>query len=507
MRAWSFIVAAALGLTSVSALSQAPTNVAHGFRAGRSGDIVVKPNQVVDDALLKLSGANLPQQVSVTQIADLLAHLMNSAPVNTAVDRSSMPSTNIFAGKKATVLVAIESLGIETLSQFEGLLQFNGKQASTFADASYPYDSISLARTVISGAYPSRHGIVSHSWLSNSDVVQAFQSSAGEPLVASLPDVMSQYFGGQSLVLSASADQQLAAALGVHSVLRSEQPLSNNHIWHYDYRVQEVMSDDRSPLMALTKGDAIKSITSNQLLGSDVSVQLGAATIQLSVGGQQAAFQIHDDIAFFVELGLMARLHQQLEAFSSLVSDEFPDYIAVGVHSLRSVKDKYGADSAQFRVAVRVADIAVHRFLAQVSQLYSSEAIVGLLFLGSNDEQLSSTTQSAIYREMEEAKVEGVVLNSQIFLSGAYSAQSCEQLKASLPERAGLDVYCVGQSRLLARELLGNASYDSDDLTSFHASLWVTILLAIAVVLIVYFTDSVANQNSIVMVAPSSKRT
>jgi len=79
----------------------------------------------------------------------------------------------------------------------------------------YPQDTIASLTTLITGHSPSTHGIVNRIWDSIEGVKSAY-SAEGKMKIFNVNDQISQSFEGQPLIISASANLQMASALGVN---------------------------------------------------------------------------------------------------------------------------------------------------------------------------------------------------------------------------------------------------------------------------------------------------
>jgi hypothetical protein len=501
----------------------AADDVENGFFHGRSGDIIVGPIEDPDNSFLLLN--NNPEQYNAPEIedvavADLISHFVSFIPLNAQTDRRPFPQTNIFTKPKASLVFAVDGVGGSTLDSFESLKVLQKSEKIKIKPTFGPYNTISLLTTLISGSAPSQHGIIANKWMEQgSKIIQAFENSVSQPLVANFPSILSQSSEGQSLVMSFSSNPQFAAALGTHYALFAQQPDWHNYIYHATEDLQYLEGTTPSTIaeIATFLSLAKKFVPNFSSLKSDsINVEFDPATsvVTVTFDSKTARFSLQEkaDLTLFFELELVHRVSSRLEKnnfFKELTQDNFADYFAFSFAGLKTILDKYGKNSPQFNAAVRLLDQELSKFMDSFNALYEGKIVSQTILLAPQQSisRLSNEALALIRATVHEAAVS---LLPHIYLGPHFSSQQieeiCNALKSVIPQ-----VYC----NLVATALLPSnrtithfprsledevplyagyqATYTEDDLANFHIILWLGITLVIALFLMSY---GIAGMNS-----------
>jgi hypothetical protein len=311
----------------------------------RSGEFSLP--QTGGQTTIRLIDNNLPAtSFADVAVADLIAHAAGYNPVTNSVDRSGFPAASLFDAPRNTLLVALKNIPDDDVRD---LPFFHGAPATVEPSFS-PRDDLSTLTTVLTGVTPSKHGIVQSQWLSaqGQDVVEAYDGEAGSLLVGNLPSIVSQSWGGNSLVAAVAYDPQWASALGPHASL-----LDAPHHWN-------------------------NGVLSGRGAAGVLSAPTAAALLKLAEQYASSSGLDMNDAAvrpFLMELSLLAHFTQSLTAaphLAALRSDSAPDFYAVGVTTLHTLRASHGAASAPYQTALRLLSVA----LVELRSAVGSDAIV-----------------------------------------------------------------------------------------------------------------------------------
>jgi hypothetical protein len=478
----SLAVALFLALSLISALAL-PADVVNGHYPGRSGDFVLRQKgYAAGQAYLTLLSKNVElAQASLpeTSVADLIAHLMGVAPLNPAANRENFPRVNFLELPRANVLFFVQSSSA------------SGDVALT--SEAYPSDSIARLTTILTGSNPSEHGIIQRAWYDQvqREIVSAYSSEYAGARAASLQDVVTAAFAGNSLVVSAATCRMVASALAAKSAVLPAA--ANNHALYWSSESQKFASvyADVADKLAFSFADVEAFAAS---LGS-----YDAATKRLSVEGVEFDLSTKD-VGFFAELSFVHSLVAQLktdERLKALVADKASDFFTFAI-SFRGLEHKYGAESVQVRAAHSILTTTISFATEEINALYNGRAIA---------EIVSATPSSHITEELVEqvqtaAAADSVFFNKKVYpqvylvnwLSNGetQSEAVCSHLSSSL---TNFEVHCAeGTMSALAvarlsegdevmRMLVGNGTSGgatSDDIATFQIVIWTSVMLIFA---------------------------
>merc|ERR1712130_29170 len=343
-----------------------------------------------DDSFLLLRGASQHSLSNIrdTQVVDLLTHLTGLAPAHVGTDRSQFPQVDLFSSPAVNFLVALEAVTPEMLENARTVFLGAGDDAqrTTITKEAYPNDSLTTLTNILTGEEPSTHGIMGHSWKVGQSVSVLAYSDNGNCLYPKILDRVAVASEGDARIVSVSSSKQMAAALGMHTELYADR----------------VVAD-----LALIRTHA-----------KDLSM-----TLTTSAGYALAA-----------ELKAIAMIPARVAAMTSAGSD-IPDFVSVGVSSIKELSKTFGANSPQVIDGLRMLDLALMRAQKEIEQMYSEGTLISEVIT------LSSTTDEHTFYTQEKR------------------AKAMRRVEATTP---------------------GDNLYSADQVSAFQTKFWVAIVLAIA---------------------------
>lgn len=195
-------------------LALATDPVRRAFHVERSGDVVlsnaVSSSSVVFSGPSELISNVESESITPVSVANTIGVALGIGPISSESSISSLPVTNSYKRRaRAGLLFDIQGVSAEELSalvdgKIAGFSSKSFNVQSNFA----PADDLALLTTMSTGVYPSEHGIVGRVF--GADSKRAFISQGADSLAPTLADALASDFQGQSLIVSASADAQLA---------------------------------------------------------------------------------------------------------------------------------------------------------------------------------------------------------------------------------------------------------------------------------------------------------
>jgi hypothetical protein len=479
------------------------------YYEGRSGNIILKPKTIQDNPFLILSSTNQNQQSQAlddTLVSELVSYLVGGPIIQSSshLERDSLASAveglpvSIFDKFKANLFVTIDGVGSEAKEQFSSLKLFSRGKQVPITKTSYPQDNIATLATFATGRTPSQHGIVGKSWNTPMGPFVAYRAEA-LPTVASVADIISQAFGGQSLILSASASYQMASAMGVHQYLHSESPFWNNMGFYWNAETKQFESiypELTQESLVLCKSELIRNISARQF---PASIQyLDTKDVLVTMDGEpvQFDFAVEEDWLLFAELEYAHSVLDQLKTdarLKELVNDNVPDLYFLSFSSIAQLKARYGNTSTKVAAAMFVLDQLLDQFIDDLSALYSNKLGNEIMFLGSKnavdtlswDENLKDAVYPVVEAYVKSPESFKTFFPS-IYLEIEDSKAICSQLKSVLPQY--VEAYCPERTQLfpyldpVSRQSNNSNNTDNttkDNASSFQIVLWMSIILAL----------------------------
>ncbi|KAL6061404.1 hypothetical protein QOT17_012893 [Balamuthia mandrillaris] len=344
-----------------------PTNLQNGYVAGRSGDIVVH-HPTSDDGLMVFLGNGKTtygkDTIQQTRVGDLLAHSLGLPPLNPHLDRSDFPVRDFFNAPKANLMVVLDSASASDLPSLQG------KKSSQVLKESYPSDSIASLTSLLTGTSPSEHGISGSSWFSRSrnqrtEAYEVWCPGMAGAKRASLQDMITITYGGQALLVSASADRQHARAMSAKPYVLPEGDSSRNLGFFLQTGSFVSVYDDEdqvNPLQMDERAIRLFLASSNDYLISKFDLSSPA------------------DFAFLSEIAFAHRLLEVLSSDSELrqwTQDTIPDFYFLAFSGLDAVRTAYGADSEQSKAAFHMVERTITELISGLEKIYNSDNVVG----------------------------------------------------------------------------------------------------------------------------------
>lgn len=472
-----------------------PQEIINGFFPGHSGSYIVAPEQIGkgDAFFVTKTGASYNgQDIKETNFGDFLAHVFGLPPFSFDTSRSSFPFLNLFEKTRALVFIAIDGVGKENVNNQNWKLLKETTPIS-ISKESYPSDSVAFLTTLVSGVSPSKHGIVGRNWINHGEEVNAYLGNA-QSQAANLADILSQTYEGRSLTLCFGSDQQLASALSVHKAQLLYHPFWNNYVYFWDEK--SAMTESISPVSRLesellfSKKQVLEDILPSISDKFKISLQeKGDKKVVISSASDSATFDLDSqDLSLFVELKQLRMVESELTRNSriqTLALDQIPDFISFVSSSVSILREKYGDDSAQVRIASSLLDVAIDHFVGIINRIYEEESTSHIVFLGGS---ALSTFKRQVAQLLSELQLPAAALATvQKVLPYFYF----QPTTVSFPETMKLYKHEVPvadkteTNRPKRNVVTTGDDSNSDDLTYFQICLWLTITLAIVLFVII----------------------
>jgi len=306
---------------------------------------------------------------------------------------------------------------------------------------SQPRDTSAILTTLLSGQQPAQHGVTAKHW-------------ASQRRVATVADLLAARSRGRALIVGASSDDSLLATV-----------TDKHHRAALAVNVQNVLTH--------TAG----------LSGLQWTVD--ATHVTLTVDGQSARFDRRTDLALLTELVTAADWARALEHDDELRStskNSAPAWWSLVFSSLTGVNQRYGAQSAQYRVALAAITRVVDGLRAQLVALHGADRvavqIVRVPHVAYTD--LVTPLKAVLQRE---AKSDWAATLPAITLT---NTERVEQVCARVREVVGAeyDVHCP---RVRAARAVQQTTTTSTPVTLgvFQILFWMGIILMIVAIYVV----------------------
>lgn len=451
---------------------------------GRSGDVILKPEDIQDDSILFLQGFQTNQnKLSDVHVAEILSSSLGGPIINPENKQIQTDPLDIFNIHQANLFFIIDSVGSELLQQFPDLKMFQRSlQKLSLEKTNYPQDSLATLTTILSGKSPSQHGITGKSWMSPQGEMFAYKANA-LPLVASVPDIFTQLSGGKSLIISGSADFQIASTLSVHQYLIDQNPSKNvlGVYWNSEKQKLESLYSENHRNFTQNRQEILTRF-SNHLKNLQISYPIS----QLS----------KEKLAFIVEIEFLATFLDMLQdgEINQLTKDSIPDFFSLGFSSLKGLKEKYGENSTEFKEAFLILDIFIDKAIKELSFLYADHLAVEIVFLGiPAQERLRTKEFTKLQKDVLQIlgkEVDKETFDKQfpiIYLKEPFHVQYiCNQVEEEI-QKYSVEIFCVDPSNSISRIMKSDRPVGaSEDTQTYQIVIWASILLIIAVYLAIY---------------------
>jgi len=260
------------------------------------------------------------------------------------------------------------------------------------------------------------HGIIGHSWKVTENLgVNAFAYD-GQCKVPNIADLISHSSQGSARTLVVSGSIKMASAMAVHKELVKDHPDWNNRVLVF------------SPRLGIT------SLYSEELVANIKTIRAAA---------QQRMMQLQTSEGFVLaaELYAIDNFANFVKQMPANVESESCDFLAIGITSIKTLSSKYGRNSEQVSVALRLIDNALANMYEQLDTMYDSRLVTQVIGLGSSTSEHTAKTHFAQMRRYN----------------------------------AVLDDYTYPYNT--------TGTFSQDDVTAFQTTLWVAVGLIIAAII------------------------
>ena len=435
-------------------------------RPGRSGDAVVIPPFLDDNSFMYLIHRNPSKssQIDENSVADLIGQNLGLGVISPHASRAALPEETPFDKSRSNVLVYVDSIPTSLTADWTLFSQTNG-QTIKINKEYYPQDAVAQAATFVTGQSPEVHGMVLGTWKHNGQDVRAYEEAL--PDVGNVVDTLSKTFNGKALTVSASADFQIAAALGAHRILLESQPSWENHVFSWN---------------ATTKNfDSAASSAPHDFFNFDqvfnkISALSGSPFDKTRV----------EDVQFLAEIELLNLFIDNLESHPS-VMDEIPDSFNFGISSIRTLLTRYRTDAALVETASTMLDNILVKLVNKLEAVYGNKFSFQLIVQPPTAYQILAANKGL------HEKIDYVPLNrlqSEFFpvLYGKNAEKVCEGLQRA----AGQDyiVSCHDTPSHVFQPVNGVPFFLSSEESAgyIHLYLWTSVALILAIYASIYAT-------------------
>jgi len=449
---------------------------------------------------------NIPSEMRETEIASLVSHVIGALPMSAEIPKqaAAFPSSTILHKPRANLLIAVPDLGRVTLAELDlSHLQEMRQNYPTYSVTSTfePRNPVSQLTTMTTGDVPSNHGIVGANWIGvHGKSVSAFDDASSHALLPTVADVVSHTFPN-SLIVSLSAQPNLAAAAGTHF------PRSNTRILSVSAQGRSFTksSGASSPVDMDAIAALISNIGPNSVLyqfSQDGAVMSVSSDLKVTVKPFAAASSVDDvvfdlsntaDFNFFAELvtaqNLLSDLRQNLK---SLVEDTHPDLYTMTLTGFHGLLEAYESSDRRAQMAAQILDAAIPQIHKQLEVIYQGDLVAEVVLMGS-----SLTVHSQVKKAISDTL--GGKLSKEIDFDSTYPSlyveeaiphdevkALCSRVQKSL---SGFDLKaeCIAeftrpvlfQQKMALKDDSSSSDDETtvDDIIYYQINLWVSVLL------------------------------
>jgi len=324
-------------------------------------------------------------------------------------------------------------------------------------------------------------------------------------------------------VISASSSYQQAAALNVHRAIIANKPHYNSYTISWtgagfsSWPVSDLSLLNQVQLStALSSGDFIKLKDIEFVYYEHPEL----VEVQLR-DGQRAKYPLAalENLLFFAELKLAASLTDSLrtnEKIHDLINDDISDLISFSFSTLEGIRNVYGSESVQMKVALRLVDSVLEKLSQNLPNLYNGEVASVILGISSKPAmQLEPTLRKKIidspYVVLEhfESYLPSVYLLP--FVSESEHKAVCDSLKeerevvckfATTTRRS----YSLRQASVTPNVTMPKNTTNSpglqltaDQVAEFQIILWSAILIGVIILSVSYCMFSINNEGDTIL--------
>jgi len=243
-------------------------------------------------------------------------------------------------------------------------------------------------------------------------------------------------------------------------------------------------------------------------LASSAQLQYKDRALTVTIGDASATYHldVEESMALFSELVFADHLVRQLRdapALAQLVADNAPDAFALTFASLHGLRRKFGAASAEVKVAMRLLDQAVPALVDRFAALYDDSLVAEIVVLGAERQPFSSNVIATLERVMPTEV-------SDAFFPAVYASQAgvdmqavCAALRSEFNGNKEARVVCQQQQASFlstdaqlfqAAAATANAAPSEADIATYQIVLWSSVGLVVALALAINLLCSMENK-------------
>jgi len=445
------------------------------------------------------------ETISATGVADVIAQTLGvMSPSGKQFDTANPTVNSPFDRPAANLIIAVPSLGQELivehhLTGLSDLSSREGNVAATLTNLPYPASTLAVETTLSTAQPPSKHGIISASWPNNKgEEVYAFLDTSASNRVASLADVISQTFNGESLTVSMSGSTQQALAFCQNDALKYSESLMHDNSYCIGHSRGGFNVIERTANIQQLRTSRMSTLKSLEASSETLLAELSHSTLLPlnAKGGVSASYEPatedhasrvtvtytstynhHQTVVYdlsnveqallFEELLYVDKLHTLLTTdtpFTPLVQDNALDYFAFSFSSLAGLVEKYGRLSPEFIAALHLIDYAIPKLIKRYTDVYEGRLMCEVFLLGSHPSTRHSASVDTrpLFTQLDRLFPDKKGLTSyypSLYIEGSTSRLSnlCQFLSNEL-NRLSFEVYCPS----ISRHTMGSADLSSN---------------------------------------------
>eukprot|EP00029_Vermamoeba_vermiformis_P007504 TRINITY_DN326_c0_g1_i1.p1 TRINITY_DN326_c0_g1~~TRINITY_DN326_c0_g1_i1.p1 ORF type:complete len:452 (-),score=185.79 TRINITY_DN326_c0_g1_i1:84-1439(-) len=398
-----------------------------GYFSGRSAHINIAPKSI-ENPSIEFSTPVSVNTIKDTEVFGVISHEL-SMPNNG--NPSLAVTQNIFSKPSANLFVVID--GVNT----------QDKQGLELQVTSQPRDTSALLTTLLSGQQPAQHGVTAKHW-------------AQQRRVANVADLLAARTRGRAMIVGASADNSLLAAV-----------TDKQH---------------RSPASLAVD---VQHVLAHHTALAGVQWTVDGTHVTITVNGQSARFDLSADLALITELLTAAewtRVLEHNEEVRVMSQNSAPAMWSLVFSSLTGVNQRYGAQSAQYRVALAAITQVVAALRTQLTAVHGADRLAVQIV------RVPHVSYSAVVSRLNsvlqrEAKSDWTATLPAITLT---KAERVEQVCTRVREVLGAeyDVHCP---RVRAARAVQATTPDNTQVSQgvFQILFWMGVILMIIAIYVV----------------------
>eukprot|EP00467_Chlorarachnion_reptans_P004921 CAMPEP_0114510092 /NCGR_PEP_ID=MMETSP0109-20121206/13588_1 /TAXON_ID=29199 /ORGANISM="Chlorarachnion reptans, Strain CCCM449" /LENGTH=497 /DNA_ID=CAMNT_0001689347 /DNA_START=9 /DNA_END=1499 /DNA_ORIENTATION=- len=467
--------------------------VQDGFFPGRSADVILMPENMPEDTTVTLFGtehdaATVPANMGVKEVRDIVGQAFG-LPTRKQV---SFMKDNVFKRPTLNFMVMVHGLGKDTVqnNNLENIDAITGNNPTiNLKDVSYPRQELALSVTLTTGEQPSVHGLVSEEWQTAGQTHKALENG-NHAETANLADLMTQYYGDESLALSISSSKAESLAHSPHRDTKSTMSC------FYDSEAKSFKASNGSPELKWSLDSSLNNIANSDFaeMWNRMKLAGGAVTFLDSQSvvvksdrmASEVTFDLQDpiDASFFSELFYAKTVAKKLAtstSFQRKLSDSTPDSVVISFRGLIALGKKYGFDSKHYLAALKLYDSALPLIINNFIQLSPKSFVGEMVLMGSPivvDENLVKGQLAHLSLSSDSKYLPAIYLGND----HVNPSHTCQTIRMSLDVNpSGIKTFCLNelpnhpQNTVLVSLLstsFSNSNVTAEELKKFQIVLW-----------------------------------